>query len=266
MSDTSKPGWATRTAFAAVALTGPYGFLEETTTRTTIAAAVLIGVAAFHLIAAFKLLRQAAKARTAAVAPAVDVGSTVTVSAATPLVSERAAAQTREEALAEIDRGDWASAKAGLRWFIENATGEQDWPILTEGLRFPTNLAPREIAAEALIKRYGTEGVYECLRYLDSDDLESNAYWHIQSVFEELYLVEDIPNRIQLHTAHSQRRVRDRRRHPHPRTGRATALHGTPILLRPDLHRTQEAHGRRRSLLRDRSATESCLRERSRRV
>lgn len=213
MSDTSNPGWVTRTAFAAVALTGAYGFLEETTTRTTIAAAVLIGVAAFHLIAAFKLLRQDAKARTAAAAPAVDLGSAGAVPAATPLVSERAAAQTRDEAVAEIDRGDWASAKAGLRWFIENATGEQDWLILTEGLRFPTNLAPREIAAEALIKRYGTEGVYECLRYLDSHDLEGNAYWHIQSVFEELYLVEDIPIRTMLFEISTTAKYNDQQAH-----------------------------------------------------
>lgn len=213
MSDTSKPGWVTRAAFAAVALTGAYGFLEETTTRTTIAAAVLIGVAAFHLIVAFKLLRHPAPTRTAAAAQEADGGSTVTVSAATPLVSERASAQTREEALAEIGRGDWASAKAGLRWFIENATGEQDWLILTEGLRFPTNLAPREIAAEALIKRYGTEGVYECLRYLDSDDLESNAYWHIQSVFEELYLVEDIPIRTMLLEISTAAKYNDQKTH-----------------------------------------------------
>lgn len=53
MSDSRKPGWITRAAFAAVALTGAYGFLEETTIRTTIAAAVLIGFAAFHLVAAF---------------------------------------------------------------------------------------------------------------------------------------------------------------------------------------------------------------------
>lgn len=212
MSDTSKPGWITRTAFAAVALSGAYGFLEETTTRTTIAAAVLIGVAAFHLVAAFKLLRQAAPTRTATVAPVVDVGSTVVVAAPTPLVSERATAQTREEAVAEIGRGDWASAKAGLRWFIENATGEQDWPILTEGLRFPSNLAPREIAAEALIKRYGTEGLYECLRYLDSD-LEGNAYWHIQSVFEELYLVEGIPIRTMLLEISTAAKYNDQKAH-----------------------------------------------------
>lgn len=128
-------------------------------------------------------------------------------------MSERAAAQTRDEAVAEIDRGDWASAKAGLRWFIENAAGEQDWLILAEGLCFPSDLAPREIAAEALIKRYGTDGVYECLRYLDSDDLEGNAYWHIQSVFEELYLVEDIPIRTMLLEISTAAKYNDQKAH-----------------------------------------------------
>lgn len=115
-----------------------------------------------------------------------------------PLVRERAAAQTRANALAEIGKGDWASAKAGLRWFVENATGEQDWQILAEGLRFPNNLAPQEIAAEALIKRYGTEGLNECLRYLDREDVEGNTYWTIQSLLDDLYLVEDIPIRTML--------------------------------------------------------------------
>lgn len=198
MSDSRKPGWITRAAFAAVALTGAYGFLEETTIRTTIAAAVLSGLAAFHLVAAFKILRRKARPRTAAAASEVALDSSVAARASVPLVHERAASQSRADALAEIGRGDWASAKAGLRWFVENATGEQDWQILAEGLRFPNNLAPREIAAEALIKRYGTEGLNECLRYLDREDVEGNTHWHIQSVLEELYLVEDIPIRAML--------------------------------------------------------------------
>jgi len=213
VEDTSKPGWVARTIFGTVGLAAAISFLTMGSSRTTIAGIGLIVVAGFHFVAAFKLRRQSAKARTAAAAPAVDQGPTVAVPAPTPLVSERAAAQTREEALTEIGRGDWASARAGLRWFIKNATGEQDWLILAEGLRFPTNLAPREIAAEALIKRYGTDGVYECLRYLDSDDLEGNAYWHIQSVFEELYLVEDIPIRTMLLEISTTAKYNDQKAH-----------------------------------------------------
>ncbi|MDE8648978.1 hypothetical protein PXH69_28805 [Rhodococcus qingshengii] len=198
MSDSRKPGWITRAALAAVALTGAYGFLEETTIRTTIAAAVLSGFAAFHLVAAFKILRQKARPRTAAAASEVALDSSVVARVSVPLVRERAASQTRADALAEIGRGDWASAKAGLRWFVGNATGEQDWQILAEGLRFPNNLAPQEIAAEALIRRYGTEGLNECLRYLDREDVEGNTYWTIQSLLDDLYLVEDIPIRTML--------------------------------------------------------------------
>lgn len=112
---TSKPGWIARTIFGIVALAAAINFLTMGSTRTIIAGAALIVVAGFHFVAAFKLRRQAARPRTAAAAPAVDLGSAVGVPAATPLVSERVAAQTREEAVAEIGRGDWASAKAGLR-------------------------------------------------------------------------------------------------------------------------------------------------------
>ncbi|MFD6517102.1 hypothetical protein [Rhodococcus sp. NPDC060176] len=213
VKDTSKPGWIARTVFGTIGLAAAISFLTMGSTRTTIAGIGLIVVVGFHFVAAFTLRRQAAKARTAAVTPVVDVGFTAVVAAATPLASERAAAQTKEEALAEIGRGDWASVKAGLGWFVENAAGEQDWLILAEGLRFPSNLAPREIAAEALIKRYGTEGLYECLCYLDSDDLEGNAYWHIESVFEELYLVDDIPIRTMLLEISTTAKYNDQKAH-----------------------------------------------------
>lgn len=220
VKDTSKPGWVARTIFGTIGLAAAISFLTMGSTRTTIAGMGLILVAGFHFVAASKLRRQAARPRTAAAAPAVDLGSAGAVPAATPPASERAAAQIREEALTEIGRGDWASAKAGLRWFVENATGEQDWLILAEGLRFPTNLAPREIAAEALIKQYGTEGLYECLRYLDSDGLEGNAYWHIQSVFEELYLVEDIPIRTMLLEISTTAKYNDQKAHADELLGR----------------------------------------------
>lgn len=78
---------------------GAYGFLEETTIRTTIAAAALIGFAAFHLVAAFKILRRKARPRTAAVASEVALDSSVVACASVPLVCERAASQTRADAL-----------------------------------------------------------------------------------------------------------------------------------------------------------------------
>lgn len=64
-----------------------------------------------------------------------------------------------------------------------------------------------------MIKRYGTEGLYECLRYLDSDDLEGNAYWHTQSVFEELYLFEGIPIRTMLLEIRTTAKYDDQKAH-----------------------------------------------------
>jgi hypothetical protein len=107
----------------------------------------------------------------------------------------------------------WLAGMASVNALADIEATNAQTAILTEGLRFPTNLAPREIAAEALIKRYGTEGVYECLRYLDSDDLEGNAYWHIQSVFEELYLVEDIPIRTMLLEISTAAKYNDQKAH-----------------------------------------------------
>ena len=68
-------------------------------------------------------------------------------------------AASREEAETALQQGDWASVSAGLRWFVGHAEGSTDFDILVEMLRFPTNIVPMEIAAEALIRRYGSSGL-----------------------------------------------------------------------------------------------------------
>ncbi|MGK2883324.1 MAG: hypothetical protein ACSLE8_00855 [Rhodococcus sp. (in: high G+C Gram-positive bacteria)] len=106
-----------------------------------------------------------------------------------------AIAASREEAIAALRRGDWASVSAGLRWFVGHAEGASDFDILVEMLRYPTNIVPMEIAAEALIRRYESSGLAAVITFLVSDEIDFSCHDYLLAVLDDLYLDHGVPIR-----------------------------------------------------------------------
>ncbi|ATI36393.1 hypothetical protein CPI83_29795 (plasmid) [Rhodococcus sp. H-CA8f] len=104
------------------------------------------------------------------------------------------ASDSRDEAMAALRQGDWASTSTGIRWFREHATGDLDFSVVSDTLRFH-DLVPMGIAAETLVLRYGIPGLCEVITYLVSDGIECNAHEYLLGVIEDLYHQEDVPIR-----------------------------------------------------------------------
>jgi hypothetical protein len=105
-----------------------------------------------------------------------------------------AASDSRDEAMTALRQGDWESTSTGIRWFREHATGDTDFGVVAETLRFH-DLVPMGIAAETLVLRYGIPGLSEVINYLVSDGIEFNAHEYLLGVIEDLYHQEDVPIR-----------------------------------------------------------------------
>ncbi|MDV6211977.1 hypothetical protein R3Q08_27315 [Rhodococcus erythropolis] len=104
-------------------------------------------------------------------------------------------AASREEAETALRQGDWASVSVGLRWFVGHAEGSTEFDILVEMLRFPTNIVPMEIVAEALIRRYGSSGLAAVIAFLVSDGIDFSCHDYLLAVLDDLYLDHGVPIR-----------------------------------------------------------------------
>ncbi|WP_143545980.1 MULTISPECIES: hypothetical protein [unclassified Rhodococcus (in: high G+C Gram-positive bacteria)] len=104
-------------------------------------------------------------------------------------------AASREEAETALQQGDWASVSVGLRWLVGHAEGSTDFDILVEMLRYPTNIVPMEIAAEALIRRYGSSGLAAVITFLVSDEIDFSCHDYLLAVLDDLYLDHGVPIR-----------------------------------------------------------------------